>query len=239
MSTAPTQDLAFVTSRSPLPRAVWVAFGVLGLITVALAGALVMRPAATPEPPDAMLSSAGTPMIEVPPIPADPRAPTPHASSRITAPRAEPRAAAEALWSAPGGTTRAVACATCGVVESVAAVQQQGQGSGVGVVAGGVVGGLLGHQFGGGKGKTAMTVLGAVGGGLAGNEIEKRARSQTVYDVTVRMDDGSTRTFRRADAPAVGSAVTVDGNSLRLSRQDAPRDGVRTLRTTAPADRST
>ena len=224
MSTAPTQDLAFVTSRSPLPRAVWVAFGVLGLITVALAGALVMRPAATPEPPDAMLSSAGTPMIEVPPIPA---------------PRAEPRAAAEAPWSAPGGTTRAVACATCGVVESVAAVQQQGQGSGVGVVAGGVVGGLLGHQFGGGKGKTAMTVLGAVGGGLAGNEIEKRARSQTVSDVTVRMDDGSTRTFRRADAPAVGSAVTVDGNSLRLSRQDAPRDGVRTLRTTAPADRST
>ena len=66
--------------------------------------------------------------------------------------------------------------------------------SGVGAVAGGVVGGLLGHQVGGGNGKKAMTVIGAVGGGVAGHEIEKQARATTVYKVTVRMDDGSLRT---------------------------------------------
>ena len=141
---------------------------------------------------------------------------------------------AQAPWHAPGGTTRTVACASCGVVESVTAVQQKGQGSGIGVVAGGVAGGLLGNQIGGGNGKTAMTVLGAIGGGFAGNEVEKRVRTETVYDVTVRMDDGSTRSFRRAQAMAVGSAVTVDGDTLRLS-SDAQRDGSNTMRTSSPA----
>jgi len=41
-------------------------------------------------------------------------------------------------------------------------------GTGVGAVAGG----LLGHQVGGGKGKTLATVAGAVGGGYAGNRIQ-------------------------------------------------------------------
>ena len=141
-------------------------------------------------------------------------------------------------WRAPGGTTRTVACASCGVVESVNAVQQKGQGSGVGVVAGGVAGGLLGNQIGGGNGKTAMTVLGAIGGGFAGNEVEKRVRTETVYDVTVRMDDGSTRSFRRATAMAVGSAVIVDGETLRLSN-DGQRDGSNTMRTSSSTGRNT
>jgi uncharacterized protein YcfJ len=42
-------------------------------------------------------------------------------------------------------------------------------GTGVGAVAGG----LIGHQVGGGKGKTLATVAGAVGGGYAGNRIQK------------------------------------------------------------------
>ena len=40
-----------------------------------------------------------------------------------------------------------------------------------------------------------MTVIGAVGGAMAGREVEKRQRSTTVYDTRVRMDDGSTRSF--------------------------------------------
>ncbi len=89
-------------------------------------------------------------------------------------------------------------CATCGKVESVSAVQKKGDGTGLGVVGGAVVGGLVGSQIGGGSGKNAMAVLGAVGGGVAGNEIEKRARATTVYQVRVRMDDGTLRTSRRA-----------------------------------------
>jgi outer membrane lipoprotein SlyB len=106
-------------------------------------------------------------------------------------------------------------CATCGKVESVSAVQKKGDGTGLGVVGGAVVGGLVGSQLGGGNGKGALTVLGAVGGGMAGNEVEKRARATTVYQVHVRMDDGTLRTITQSTAPAVGQAVTVEGTTLR------------------------
>lgn len=42
-----------------------------------------------------------------------------------------------------------------------------------GTAIGAVVGGLLGNQVGGGKGRTLATVAGAVGGGYAGNKIEE------------------------------------------------------------------
>ncbi|MBI5924337.1 MAG: glycine zipper 2TM domain-containing protein [Aquabacterium sp.] len=106
-------------------------------------------------------------------------------------------------------------CTNCGVIESVRAVQQKGQGSGVGAVAGGVIGGLVGNQMGKGDGKTAMTVLGAIGGGLAGNEVEKHQKTSTVYEVRIRMDDGSTRTLTQSTQPAVGARVEVDGKTLR------------------------
>jgi len=108
-----------------------------------------------------------------------------------------------------------VACTHCGVVESVQALQRKGEGTGVGAVAGGVVGGVLGHQVGAGQGRTAMTVLGAIGGGYAGNEVEKRARAVTVYRVRVRTDQGELRTVEQAHAPAVGQRVRIDGNTLR------------------------
>ena len=125
----------------------------------------------------------------------------------------------------PLETQPAVAtCTNCGIVEGVRAVQRKGEGTGVGAVAGGVIGGVIGNQMGSGNGKKAMTVIGAVGGGAAGHEIEKRARSETVYEVRVRMDDGSTRTLTRAQAPAPGARVRIDGQQLRVvSAADAPR----------------
>lgn len=42
-----------------------------------------------------------------------------------------------------------------------------------GTAIGAVAGGLLGHQVGGGKGKTLATVGGAVAGGYAGNKIQE------------------------------------------------------------------
>lgn len=110
----------------------------------------------------------------------------------------------------------APSCPNCGVVESVTAVKQKGQGTGLGAVTGGVLGGVVGNQFGSGGGKTAMTVLGAVGGGVAGHEVEKQARSETYFNVKVRMDDGSTRTFRRSQTMAVGAQVRVDGDTLSV-----------------------
>jgi uncharacterized protein YcfJ len=97
-------------------------------------------------------------------------------------------------------------CANCGSVEAVTPVTRQGKGSGVGVVAGGVAGAVLGNQVGKGDGRTAATILGAVGGGWAGNAIEKNVKKTTVYAVSVRMEDGSTRNFEAATAPAVGAS---------------------------------
>ncbi len=106
-------------------------------------------------------------------------------------------------------------CAACGTVESVKAEKHKGEGTGLGAVGGAVVGGVVGHQMGGGDGKKALTVLGAVGGGFAGHEIEKQARSTTVYQVQLRMDDGSTRTITHASAPAVGARFEVQGQQLK------------------------
>ncbi len=128
-------------------------------------------------------------------------------------------------------------CASCGTVASVTPVTREGQGSGVGVVAGGVVGAVLGNQVGQGNGRTAATILGAVGGGWAGNKIEKNVKKSTVYAVRVRMDDGSARNFEQAAAPAVGAKVTVDGNTLRSSDggEFAPAPAAKAKRNNPPA----
>jgi outer membrane lipoprotein SlyB len=94
------------------------------------------------------------------------------------------------------------------------AVEVQGRNNGVGAVAGGVGGALVGSQIAGGHNRTLGGVVGAVGGGLLGNAIEKHQRKATAYDVTVRMDDGSHRTVRESTAPAVGEKVRVDADGL-------------------------
>ena len=108
-------------------------------------------------------------------------------------------------------------CASCGSVESVTAVERASKPGlvSVGSVAGGVIGAALGNQVGHGNGRTLATVLGAVGGGFAGHAIEGQVRKETVYQVGVRMEDGSRRTIESASAPSIGSRVTVDGNILQ------------------------
>lgn len=110
----------------------------------------------------------------------------------------------------------AASCSNCGRVESVKTIQSAAQPSGVGVGVGAVIGGLLGNQVGGGNGRTLATVAGAVGGGYAGNEVEKRSRGTTSYQVRVRMDDGQLQTFP-SDSPdgwRAGDEVRVVNGSL-------------------------
>lgn len=139
---------------------------------------------------------------------------TPAVASRSQAPATAVIAQAPILAPAP---LPVPVCATCGTVEAVTAVTRQGQGSGVGAVAGGVVGAVLGNQVGKGDGRTVATILGAVGGGLAGNAIEKNTKKATVYAVSVRMEDGSTRSFEEASPPPVGTKVKVEGAALRAA----------------------
>ena len=130
-----------------------------------------------------------------------PSANTPAAAKPRTARAPSPRAA-EAVHTAPLQVAAVAKCTDCGVIESVREVEKAGQGTGLGVVGGAVVGGVLGNQVGGGTGKDVMTVVGAVAGGVAGNQIEKKVRSTKVYEITVRMDDGDSRVVTESTAPS-------------------------------------
>lgn len=100
-------------------------------------------------------------------------------------------------------------CHECGVIESVREIEKKGEGSGVGAVAGGVAGGVLGHQTGGGRGKDVMTVLGAIGGAVAGNAIEKNVKKVKSYEIAIRFEDGSSRLITQDNPPGWRSGDKV------------------------------
>ena len=106
-------------------------------------------------------------------------------------------------------------CSTCGTIESVNPVKLQGKPNGVGAVGGGVLGAVVGSKIAGRNNHTLGGIIGAIGGGLAGNAIEEHERTYTAYDVTVRMEDGSERTIRQSTAPQVGAKVTVNGSTIQ------------------------
>jgi outer membrane lipoprotein SlyB len=93
----------------------------------------------------------------------------------------------------------AKACADCGVVVAVKEVQDQGKGTGLGAVVGGVAGAVVGHEI--ADGNNVGTVVGAAGGAIAGHQIERHARSTKHYDVDVRMADGRMKTVRLNSLP--------------------------------------
>jgi outer membrane lipoprotein SlyB len=106
-----------------------------------------------------------------------------------------------------------------GEVVSVNAVQSPEPTTGLGAVGGAVAGGLLGNQVGQGRGRVLATIAGAVGGGFAGNGIEHAVHKSTTYQVQVRMQDGSYRSFSYNTQPSVqvGERVHVYGDSLSAS----------------------
>lgn len=205
MSTTTTTTMQ--TSRAPFARNALLAGGGLGLAGIGLAAGLWMS---APAPAEAPRALSAPPAVVA-------EAPAPAKSERSASARKPAPSESHGSRSTPLDTQTAAAnsCASCGVVETVRSFQRKGEGSGLGAVAGGVLGGALGNQVGKGNGRTAMTVIGAVGGGMAGHEVEKRAKSETFYEVKVRMDDGSLRTLTQKAAPAPGARVVVDGNTLR------------------------
>jgi len=130
------------------------------------------------------------------------------------APRPKPRPAPVAESAPPPPPV----CNDCGTVASVTPVTEKGQGSGAGAVIGAIAGGVIGHQFGGGRGKDVATAGGAVLGGVAGHEVEKRARSTTYYRIAVNMDNGTVRTVNVPDPAGVGpgTKVRVIGDSIQV-----------------------
>ena len=76
------------------------------------------------------------------------------------------------LAQADANIHQVASCSNCGRVTSVRAIKTRAQGSGVGAAGGAILGGLLGNQIGGGKGKKLATVAGAGGGAVVGTQVE-------------------------------------------------------------------
>jgi len=151
---------------------------------------------ATAAPPTAPVKAPVTPPVKAPQMAAAPVRHTPRTD--------EPRQVV-------------ATCNYCGVVESSREITTAAQGSGVGAIGGAVVGGVLGHQVGGGRGRDVATVLGALGGAFAGNHIEGQVKAARSYEITVRLEDGSTRTLHQSEQPGwrVGDRVKIVNGALR------------------------
>jgi outer membrane lipoprotein SlyB len=227
-------------AASSANKPLWAAVAVLGAAVLAMGGTMIYKQQA-PTPPVATVAAlTPAPVVAAPPAvataaddlaekPVVAAKPAPVPVKKVVKPVPKPIPApapsyagispAPSPYPAPAPVVVAAApvCAVCGRVESVTPIERSTKPAGIGVgsVAGGVLGAVLGNQVGHGGGRAAATILGAVGGGFAGNAIEGHVRKETVYQVGVHMDDGSRRTVEVAQAPGIGSPVTLQGSTLR------------------------
>ena len=216
---------------SGIHRGVWIGGGLMALTIIALATTLVVKnndalpdaanastvtPAATPTTPGAPTTQESS-VANPPVVVAQQSGTTPvHEAMRPIHHSAAHETANDRSWNdEPQRVASVPVCATCGVIDGYSAVQVQGQNNGVGAVAGGLGGALVGSKIAGRGNHSVGGVIGAIGGGLLGNAIESHQRVATVYDVRVRMSDGSIRTVRQSTVPQVGARVNVDGHTLR------------------------
>jgi outer membrane lipoprotein SlyB len=110
-------------------------------------------------------------------------------------------------------------CASCGNVELIREIVTRARGSGVGAGAGAILGGLLGNQVGSGNGRSLATVAGAVGGAVVGNQVEGNMHAYHSYEIRVRLDDGTLRTFHQRSVPQwrTGDRVRIVKGTLRTA----------------------
>jgi len=159
--------------------------------------------------------AASTPLAQAPeqpaaqPEPAKPVERQPVVRPKPVVRSEPPHVAARAAVPPPPPVVVAAICRECAVIEEVREVEKAGQASGAGAVGGAVVGGVVGHQMGGGRGKDFATILGALGGGLAGNAIEKNAKKTVEYQIVVRYEDGTKGLFTQATPPSWRSGDKV------------------------------
>src|SRR5256885_15796930 len=82
------------------------------------------------------------------------------------------------------------------------------------------VGGLLGHQIGGGSGKALATVAGAAAGGYAGNKIEQKVQQGDTYTST---EQQCATVYDRSEVPDGYEVVyRLDGKEHRVHMDHDP-----------------
>ena len=214
------------STASGIHRGVWIGGGLMALTVIALATTLVVKnnntfpDTASATPLVAGTTTPGAPTTEQasatnPPV-LTPTTPVNESARPVHRPLPYNAAHSDSSWNGQPQRVAAVpACVDCGVIDGYSAVQVKGQNNGVGAVAGGLGGALVGSKIAGRGNHSVGGVIGAIGGGLLGNAIESHERVVTVYDVRVRMADGSVRTVRQSTVPTVGQRVNVEGHTLR------------------------
>lgn len=107
--------------------------------------------------------------------------------------------------------------ARAGTIESIRQVDKQKYASGAGAIVGGLVGTGLGSLVGGGSGRTAAMIVGAVGGAVVGNEMQKN-QTELIWEIGVRYDDGSYGSITQTQAPGlrIGDRVRVTDTGIEL-----------------------
>jgi outer membrane lipoprotein SlyB len=106
-------------------------------------------------------------------------------------------------------------------VESVRNVLIVNPQSGIGTASGAVLGGIAGSYAGGGSGQVAMSLLGALVGGLFGQGIEAASTQRQGFEITVQLDRGellsitqeATEMFR----PGERVRLLSDGHTTRVT----------------------
>ena len=131
-------------------------------------------------------------------------------------PATDLRPAAEIKASPPPPPASATVCNDCGRVTGVRVIEKEGETGAAGMIGGAVLGGLLGHQVGRGRGKDVATVAGAAGGAYAGNKIEGKMKATKTWAVSVHFDNGGDRSFNFESDPGyvTGDPVRASGSSI-------------------------
>ena len=110
-------------------------------------------------------------------------------------------------------------CPRCGVVQQIQSKTVEGPSNPAAAVAGAVLGGVLGHQIGGGRGKDVATAAGAVGGAVVGDRIARQRGARSYYEVTVELESGQQEqvAMQSLEGLRPGDAVRIaDGTLVRL-----------------------
>jgi outer membrane lipoprotein SlyB len=97
-------------------------------------------------------------------------------------------------------------------VLTIRPVTVDGQQTGTGAVAGGVVGGIAGSSVGGPRESAVVGILGAVAGAVIGNAIERDATKENAFEIIVQLRNGE----RRAIVQAKGSEQFAPGDPVVL-----------------------
>ena len=161
------------STASGIHRGVWIGGGLMALTIIALATTLVVKKNDALQDPAAGAPIAPMVAANTTPGTATMATPAPVNESSRAVHHAHPPVHHDTARDNPEQQVAAApACTTCGVIEGYSAVQVQGQNNGVGAVAGGLGGALVGSKIAGRGNHTLGGVVGAVGGGLLGNAIE-------------------------------------------------------------------